>query len=148
MAPAVPSGEADRFARRAVEVAARQRDEWGMELSPWLHNGMVNIGLKPSGRCYEWAEALYDQLEEDLPTSLRMTMVQSDRGKLREHHAISLHQQRDRWSEGILLDGWKKAGLLVYLPIGESDREWEFEAENPGLRERNPRQAVAKSTGG
>lgn len=131
MDPSTGRGDAEEFATQAVELASRQREEWGVVLTPWLHNGLVNLGLKPAGLCYEWANSLHLQLHENVPPDLKMTLVKSNPGSMREHHAISLHQRKRPWSDGILLDAWEKAGILVHMPIQESERNWEYEAEKP-----------------
>lgn len=131
LVPETDRREAEKFSTKAVDVASMKSEEWGVDLNPWLHNGLVNLGFKPAGLCYEWANVLYGDLEEVLPQGLKMTLVQSRPRSIREHHAISLHGAGRAWSDGLLLDGWEQAGVLVFMPIGESERVWQYEAERP-----------------
>lgn len=129
--PAVTSDDAGAFAGEALKVAADKRNEWGIRLTPWLNNVLVNQGLNERGLCYQWSRDLYRELADDLPPGFRMTLIQSYHGELREHHAVSLHLAKRHWSKGILLDGWRGAGNLQFEKIGRSRIPWRYEAEHP-----------------
>ena len=129
--PGVPRDDAGAFAQEAFSAAAEKRIEWRIMLAPWLNNVLVNHGLNDKGLCYQWARDLYRELSDDLPPGLRMTLIQSYQGELREHHAVSLHCVRKHWSQGILLDGWRHAGNLEFDMIHRSNTPWRYEAERP-----------------
>jgi hypothetical protein len=124
--------EAHAFAMEAFEVAAAKRQEWGIILTPWLNNILVNSGFQKRGLCYHWARDLYTELADELPLGLRMTLLHSYRGQpFREHHAVGVHASSEHWSKGIVLDGWQKAGNLVYEAINESTIPWRYGSERP-----------------
>ena len=130
--PSVPSPTVRRFAAEAVEGAADLRESYGVNLTAWGHNFMVNTGMRPRGLCYHWAFDLYRHLDEHVPPGLQMSLVSAYVGNsFREHHAIGLHALGEEWEEGILLDGWKHGGNLIFKRFSETKTPWRYLAENP-----------------
>lgn len=130
--PATAEENAGSFAVEAFEVAASKREQWGVVLTPWLNNVLVNTGVNNRGLCYHWARDLYRELADDLPSGSRMTLIQSYRGQpLHEHHAISFHALDEHWSHGILLDAWRNAGNLKFGRIDKAKVPWQYAAEHP-----------------
>lgn len=136
MYPTVDPRAAGDFATAAVESSAKWRGEWEVKTAPWLHNTLVNTKFRERGLCYQWAQYLYVDVERHLPPKMRMSLVRTvDDGVFNEHHVISLHGMHDSWSRGIILDGWKGAGNLVFYPVANEPGKWEFESHGPYLPE-------------
>jgi hypothetical protein len=134
--PTVDASAAGEFAKAAVESTAKRRSEWEVKTAPWLHNTLVNTKFRDRGLCYQWAQYLYVDVERHLPSTMRLTLICTvDKRLFTEHHVLSLHGQNDSWSCGILLDGWKGAGNLVFYPVADEPDKWEFESHGPYLPE-------------
>jgi hypothetical protein len=134
--PAVDPRAASEFATAAVESSAKWRGEWEVKTAPWLHNTLVNTKVRDRGLCYQWAQYMYVDLEPHLPPRMRMSLIRTvDNSVFNEHHVISLHGVNDSWSHGMVLDGWKGAGNLVFYPVADEPGKWEFESHGPYLPE-------------
>jgi len=113
-----------RFAAVSVETAARKRLDWNIHATPWVNNFFVNAKINEYGLCYQWADYLYYRLNRELPAKLRMKLICRNRGKLNEHNAVCLYSQGGDWHKGLVLDGWKEAGILLFYPVSADAGEW------------------------
>jgi hypothetical protein len=122
--PSIDRLESRRFAFIAVETAHENRRRWKINSQPWINNGLVNLKLKEYGLCFQWADYLLFSLDSALPKEMVMVKIFRDRGRLNEHHAICLYQKGENWKHGLLLDGWRKAGILEFYPVSQEIRKW------------------------
>lgn len=131
----VKKAAARKVAETAVNCSARKREEWGVGCNPWVHNALVNAQFRKYGLCYHWSNALWDDLRPVLPHQLKMTLIETDSaGFSLGHHAVSLHRADGYWTQGVVLDGWKGGGMLVYQELSKSGRKWRFENSAPYWR--------------
>ena len=123
--PAVSEIEAASMARSAVTHTATLGQRYQVVRPPELHNLLVKIGLKKRGLCYHWTEDLMMHLNELLPHRLQLQRVVANQGSLlHEHHSVVVTSREKPLAEGIILDGWRGSGRLVWKTVGEDRFTW------------------------
>lgn len=127
LSPQVTPEEAQHFARVAVETAAELGRRYEVALAPWLHNASIVAGLKDRGLCYQYAWDLYESLKHVESPHLSMYFVQANRGKLNEHHALSVTAKDASWDSGVLLDAWRGSGNLYFGAVTADRYPWGYE---------------------
>jgi hypothetical protein len=125
MAPAAPQQDAQHLATAAVTTAARLRAQYGVTLAPWLHNVEVNTGTKPRGLCFHYAHDLYEALQPQVAPYWQVQFVQAKPKEILEHNAIVITARGKPWDTGIVLDGWRNAGVLYYGPVTADKYPWQ-----------------------
>ncbi|MGB2201321.1 MAG: hypothetical protein ACPH5G_08295, partial [Pseudooceanicola atlanticus] len=94
---------------------------------PLIHNTKVNMGLRPRGLCWHWAEDLENRLAAENFQTLDLHRAIANADKLRiDHSTVILSAQGDTMEQGIVLDGWRKGGDLFWALVPE-DRRYEWE---------------------
>lgn len=122
----VSPDEAARAAQLAYSESARLAVLYEIEDHPLVHNTKVNLGIKPRGLCYHWADDLEKRLKrEGFETlSLHRAVANFDKISL-EHSTVIISARGDGMYEGIVLDPWRKGGELTWVPTREDPRyEW------------------------
>lgn len=127
LSPEVTADEAGQFARVAVEMSAELGRKYEVKLAPWLHNASIVAGLKDRGLCYQYAWDLYESLKHVDSPHLSMYFVQANRGKLNEHHALSVTAKDASWDTGVLLDAWRGGGNLYFGAVTDDRYPWGYE---------------------
>jgi hypothetical protein len=93
---------------------------------PYYHNFLVTIGMRQSGLCYHWSDALYLALYPKHP-SFDFHLVGANIGSYwREHNALLVVAKGKSIEEGIIIDPWRNSGRLFWTKIGE-DRAYAWE---------------------
>ena len=126
-----PRIEIERFSRDIVDTSYGLRGKWGVGFAPLIHNSLVNGGFREHGLCFHWANELFREVQDTIPRGLVLSLIQTDGGRINDHHALSVHHALQNWKEGILLDAWKGGGRVHFCPISDSSRLWCFEADRP-----------------
>jgi len=130
IAPAATDNEAKKFATEAVKTAASLRDQYQINLMPWLHNTEVNSGLKPRGLCFHYARDLAKNLQPITAPHWQLHFVQARAKKITEHNAIVITAKGESWETGIVLDGWRHAGVLYFGPVATDKYPWQLKAKS------------------
>ena len=128
LGPGVDPSEARRTAALAIAETHRLALAYGIEDSALVHNAKVNAGTKPRGLCWHWAEDLETALERlDLRTlALHRGIANYGRAFRIEHSSVIVSARGDGMMEGLVLDPWRRGGVLTWLPAAEDDRyPWE-----------------------
>ena len=131
LSPAISWQEAHDFASVAVETSAELGLKYEVVLKPWLHNLSVVTGLKQRGLCYEYAKDLYASLKLVSSEHLVMYYVRANRGKINEHHALTVVVKDAEWDSGLILDAWRSNGNLYFAPLKADKYPWVYEANAP-----------------
>lgn len=117
--------EARRLAETAVAAAAELADAYGFVTPIELHNSLVNLGLRPRGKCYQYAEDLFARLDALELTQFDLYWAVADKGDLlHEHSAVVATAKGQPFSEGIVLDGWRHAGKLRWAHVRDDRYPW------------------------
>jgi hypothetical protein len=126
LSPYVETQEASQLAEVAVNTAAQLREQYGVRLTPWLHNVEVYWGAKERGYCYQYAKDMYAALKKVPLQHLQLHFIQAHRDEMLEHNALSVTASGQSWDTGIVLDAWRNAGVLVFVPVKEDKYPWKL----------------------
>lgn len=126
----VDAGEAARAAEIAITYPLELRERYGVTDTALIHNAKVNMGLRPRGLCWHWADDLEARLtEEDFQTLDLHRAIANDTSILIDHSTVVISARGDEMEEGIVLDGWRKGGELFWSAVTEDPRyRWERRA--------------------
>src|SRR5438045_744725 len=83
--PTVDPAEAALLAQTAVEQAAILGAQYHAIRPPWVHNALVNSGLRSRGLCYQWANDLYPIFHRLNLRSMELHLAVSKMDKFLEH---------------------------------------------------------------
>ena len=123
--------EADRAARIAFSYTRDLAIAYEITDSPLVHNTKVNMGLKPRGLCWHWAEDMERRLDAEGFQTLDMhrAIANADNSFRIDHSTAIIARKGDGFRQGVVLDPWRKGGILTYVPTLE-DREYHWEAQS------------------
>lgn len=134
LADSVHPREAETAAACAVQSVRELAAKYHLVRPPLLHNTLVNLGFRERGLCYQFAEDMLARLQALKLETLQLRWAMARPGTWREHNAIVLTARGQAFEKGILLDGWRKSGRLVWQVV-EADRypwqEGELDAPVP-----------------
>ena len=123
----VDAGEARAAAHTALVATNELAGAYRMTWPPLLHNALVNTGLRDRGLCCHWAEDLGARLRELGLRTLDVHWVVAHRGnRLREHNSPLVAPRGAGPERGLVLDGWRRAGELVWAPYAADAYPWEL----------------------
>jgi hypothetical protein len=125
MGSGVDPGEAERMAAIAFSYPLELARDWGAVDGPLAHNTQVNLGLKPRGLCYHWANSTYARMwEEEFRTlDLHLGIANADNPFRLEHSALIVSARGAPMEAGIVLDPWRLGrGRLHWVGVAGDDR--------------------------
>ena len=124
--PAVSTEEAARAARIAYLHPLDLAVEYGITDPPVLHNTKVNMGLRPRGLCWHWAEDMERRLAAEGFETLGLHRAISQPPLRLEHSTVIISARGDGMDEGLVLDPWRYGGKLYWSPVNADERyDWE-----------------------
>lgn len=141
LGPEVDPEEAARAARIAYDHTDALAIAYDITDPPLVHNMKVNAGIKSRGLCWHWADDMESRLrQEDFETlSLHRAIANSHTRILIDHSTTIISRKGDAFQEGIVLDPWRKGGILTWMQTSSDDRyDWVLREE--ALRARHERQ--------
>lgn len=134
-------------AARAADIAFQHTRELAIQYQitdpPLVHNTKVNIGLRPRGLCWHWAEDMEKRLDAEGFSTLEMNRaIAEGRGVRIDHSTAIISAKGDGYSKGVVLDPWRNGGVLFFAPLVE-DTRYSWEAREVVLGRRADLAAVA-----
>lgn len=144
LGPGVDPEEAARVARISLDYPLRLRREYGVTDPPLIHNTKVNLGLRPRGLCYQWADDMEARLrQENLQTLvLHRAIANADNIRI-EHSTVIASAPGDDMFAGVVLDPWRFGGDLYWSKtLDDPKYRWVPRAE---VFEMKRRQAAAEA---
>jgi len=122
--PAIDPAEAARAAQIAVYHPRQLAIDWNVTDGPLVHNSKVNLGLRPAGLCYQWADALEAQLRAENFQTLHLHRAIANAGTTFriEHSTVIVSAPGDDMFDGLVLDPWRYGGTLYYAKADADDR--------------------------
>lgn len=126
LGPGVDPDEARRLARISYDYARELRARYGVTDPPLVHNTKVNMGLRPRGLCYQWADDIEARLrQENFKTLTFHRAIANADTLLIDHSVVIVSAVGDGMYQGIVLDGWRDGGRLFWSKTLEDPRyDW------------------------
>lgn len=135
--PAIDPAEAARAARVAYDRAAELKIRYQITDPPIIHNTKVNLGLRPRGLCWHWAEDMEARLRaEGFRTLQVMRAIAPPRTPFNIDHSTALiGPVGGTIRQAIVLDPWRQGGRLFWAPTLE-DRRYDWQPREAVLARR------------
>lgn len=127
MSEDVDPEEAERAARIAYQHTRELALQYEIVDPPLIHNTKVNMGLKPRGLCWHWAEDMEKRLKaENFKTLvLYRAIANADNDWRIDHSTAIIAAKGEGMYDGIVLDPWRLGGVLFWENVREDTRyEW------------------------
>lgn len=124
LGPGIDPDEAARAAELAYAYTAQLAEAYQITDPPLIHNTKVNMGLKPRGLCWHWAEDIETRLMAEGFTTLTMhrAIANADNPILIDHSTAIIARAGDDWDDGIVLDPWRYGGRLFWDQVADDTR--------------------------
>ncbi len=128
--------EAERAARVTYEHTYELALQYQITDGPLLHNTKVNMGKKPRGLCWHWAHDIEKRLKKERFRTLDLHRAVANSNNIRLEHSTAIISRRgDGYQQGIVLDPWRKGGVLFWSPTLE-DRRYVWHPRDEVLAQR------------
>jgi len=119
--------EAYHLAAYSIKYSQSLADRYELVSSPWIHNTLVNVGIKERGLCHEWTEDLLRALLQQAYHNFDFHAVGANIGTWSEHNALVVSAKGKPYGTGILLDAWRDSGRLYFIKVGNDSKYRWFE---------------------
>lgn len=126
LSPSTEQEAAENFAKVAVTTAANLREQYQVDMAPWIHNMEVNAGQKPRGLCFHYAKDIAAALQPLAAPDWQLYFVHAKPREILEHNAVVVTARGKPWQSGIVLDGWRHSGVLYFGPVREDKYPWQL----------------------
>src|SRR6266567_823985 len=114
LAPDVDPSEADLVSATAHTTARSLPRQYRMVLNPEFQCFLVNIGLRKRGYCGHWTRDIGEALKELKLKTLVLHWGVADEGTTGESNCVVITARNQPFQEGIIIDGWRRAGRLYW----------------------------------
>jgi hypothetical protein len=126
LASDVDPTEAQALSYTAHTTARRLKKEYRVVLNPEFTVFLYNVGLRKRGWCGHWAQDIGAKLKELEPKTLVLHWGEAYPNTSSENNALVITARNQRFEDGVLIDGWRRAGRLFWCPVRKDD---EYEVE-------------------
>lgn len=127
MSPSVDPEEAERAARISYSYTRTLAIQYQITDPPLIHNTKVNMGLRPRGLCWHWAEDMEKRLNAENFQTLTMyrAIANAHSDWLIDHSTAIIAASDEGLFDGIVLDPWRQGGTLFWDQVLEDKRyDW------------------------
>ncbi|MEO9825121.1 MAG: hypothetical protein ABJF50_11960 [Paracoccaceae bacterium] len=126
LGPDVDPDEAMRAARISFNHTRELAIAYEIVDGPMVHNTKVNMGLKPRGLCWHWAEDMEKRLKAENFETLVIHRAIANANNFRIEHSTAIISQRgDDMYKGMVVDPWRLGGTLTFNPTAsDPDYDW------------------------
>ena len=122
----VDPAEAQALSYTAHTTARRLKKEYRVALNPEFTVFLYNVGLRKRGWCGHWAQDIGAELMNLEPKTLVLHWGEAFPGTSSENNALVVTARNQPFKDGIIIDGWRRAGRLFWCPV---IKDHEYEAE-------------------
>jgi len=126
LAPDVDPAEAQLLSLTAHTTARKLAREYRVVLNPEFTVFLVNVGLRKRGWCGHWTRDIGERLKELKLKTLVLHWGVAYPGTSGENNCLVVTARNQPFQDGIILDGWRRAGRLFWCPVKKDD-EYELE---------------------
>jgi hypothetical protein len=126
LGPGVDPAEAARAARAVYTYVDQLVEEYEINDPALVHNTKVNMGLKPRGLCWHWAQDLDIRLQMENLKTLKIFRAIANYDNIRlEHSTTLLGVPGGSLQDAIVLDPWREGGELFWMSARADTRyDW------------------------
>jgi hypothetical protein len=125
--PSIDPLEAARAAEIAFSYTRQLAIEYQITDPPLIHNLKVNMGLRPRGLCWHWAEDMEKRLlEENFQTlDVLRAIANADNPFLLDHSTALIAPKGNTIYDAIVLDPWRLGGTLFWSEtVADTRYKW------------------------
>jgi len=126
LAPDVDPAEAEQISVTAHTTARKLARDYHVVLNPEFQAFLVNVGARKRGWCGHWAQDIGTRLKELKPKTLVLHWGVAYDHTSSENNCLVITARNQPFKDGIILDGWRRAGRLFWCPVIKDD-EYELE---------------------
>lgn len=125
LAPDVDPSEAE-LASITVHTTARSlAKQYHIVLNPEFQCFLINIGLRKRGYCGHWARDIGERLKDLKLKTLVLHWGAYKPGTTGESNCVIITAQNQPFQDGIVIDGWRRAGRLYWAKVMKDDEyQW------------------------
>lgn len=116
--------EAELLSATAHTMSRQCAREYGVTGDPAFHNYLINIGVKKKGICADYTHDIGARLRELRFKTLILHWGTAWEKESDENNALIVTARNQSFYEGIVLDGWRRAGRLFWCAV-KADAEYE-----------------------
>ena len=118
--------EAQALSYTAHTTARRLKKEYRVALNPEFTVFLYNVGMRKRGWCGHWAQDIGTELKKLEPKTLVLHWGEAYPNTTSENNALVITARNQPFKDGIIIDGWPRAGRLFWCPVVKDD---EYEVE-------------------
>jgi hypothetical protein len=122
----VDPGEAELLSVTAHTTARSLARDYHIVLNPEFQCFLINIGLRKRGWCGHWTRDIGTRLKELKLKTLVLHWGTAYGGTSSENNCLVVTAHNQPFQDGIILDGWRRAGRLFWCKVKQDD---EYEVE-------------------
>jgi hypothetical protein len=130
-------GHRDQETRRLVHTIVAKTDEltrnYRVQPPALWHNFLVNVGIRDRGLCCHWTQDLLREIKALQLTKYHAAWGVSRYGTWREHNSVVITATGKAFETGIVLDPWRYAGKLFWVPVTADDYRWQPHPGDNGI---------------
>jgi hypothetical protein len=126
LASDVDPAEAEQISVTAHTTARQLARDYHVVLNPELQAFLVNVGLRKRGWCGHWAADIGAHLKTLKPRTLVLHWGVAYDHTSSENNCLVVTARNQPFEDGIILDGWRRAGRLFWCKVKKDD---EYEVE-------------------
>ena len=116
--------EAQLLSETAHRVSRQCARDYGVEGDPAIHNYLIHIGVKKRGICADYTHDIGARLRELRFKTLVVHWGTAWEKESDENNALIVTAVNQSFFDGIVLDGWRRAGRLFWVHV-KDDAEYE-----------------------
>ena len=121
LAPDVDPAEAQLVSVTTHTTARSLKQKYRVVLNPEFQNFLINIGLRDRGYCGHWTRDIGERLKELRLKTLVLHWGAYEPGRSGESNCIVVTARNQPFEQGIVLDGWRRAGRLYWAKVPKDD---------------------------
>jgi hypothetical protein len=116
--------EAQLLSETAHRTSLQCARDYGVKGDPAVHNYLIHIGVKKKGICADYTHDIGARLRELRFRTLVLHWGTAWEKESDENNALIVTAVNQSFYDGIVLDGWRRAGRLFWVHV-KDDAEYE-----------------------
>jgi hypothetical protein len=122
----VDPNEAALLSETAHRTSRQCARDYGVTGDPAVHNYLIHIGARTRGICADYVNDIGARLRELRFKTLTLHWGTAWDKESSENNGLIVTARNQPFADGIVLDGWRRAGRLFWCAVRE-DHEYEIE---------------------